>query len=57
MSNDEIASVSALSDAMQSLLCRAYDNDVDVEGGLDCRNGSEYPDWDVMITEVEKNDD
>lgn len=57
MSDDEVTSASALSDAVQSLLCRAHDNDVDIEGGLDCRNGPDYPDWDVIITEVEKNDD
>lgn len=54
MSDDTITSRSALNDALQSLLCRASDNDIDVAGGWDCRNGPEYPDWDIVITEVEK---
>ena len=54
---DDLTSRSALSEAIQSLLKRAYDNGVDVEGGMDCRNGSGYPDWDVVITEVQKSDD
>ena len=57
MSDDELTSNSALTEAVRSLLRRAYDNGVDVEGGLDCRNGADYPDWDVVITEVEKSDD
>lgn len=40
---------------LKSLLLRAYDNGIDVEGGWECRNGDEHPDWDVLITEVEKN--
>ena len=28
----------------------------DIEGGWDCRNGRDYPDWDVLITEVEKSE-
>lgn len=41
---------------LKSLLLRAYDNGIDVEGGWECRNGGEHPDWDVIITEVEKNE-
>ncbi|MEF8786170.1 MAG: hypothetical protein V5A45_09575 [Haloarculaceae archaeon] len=41
---------------LQSLLRQAHENGIDVEGGWDCRNGAEHPDWDVMITEVKKND-
>ncbi|APE95269.1 MAG: hypothetical protein ACQEQJ_05810 [Halobacteriota archaeon] len=40
---------------LQALLVRAYENGVDVEGAFDCRNGVEHPDWDVVVTEVEKN--
>lgn len=57
MSDDEIATPSALSEAIQTLLNRAHDNGVDVEGGWDCRNGPDYPDWDVVVTEVSKGDD
>ena len=41
---------------LKALLRRAYENGIDVEGGFECRNGVEHPDWDVIITEVEKND-
>lgn len=41
---------------LRSLLLRAYDNGIDVEGGWECRNGAEHPDWDVIVTEVEKNE-
>ena len=41
---------------LKSLLRRAYTNGIDVEGGWDCRNGVEHPDWDVIVTEVRKNE-
>ena len=40
----------------QALLLRAYENGIDVEGGFECRNGADHPDWDVIVTEVEKNE-
>jgi hypothetical protein len=40
----------------QALLLRAYENGIDVEGGFECRNGGDHPDWDVIVTEVEKNE-
>lgn len=40
---------------LKALLVRAYENGIDVEGGFECRNGVEHPDWDVIVTEVEKN--
>ncbi len=39
---------------LQSLLREANENGIHVEGGWDCRNGEEHPDWDVLITEVKK---
>lgn len=57
MSDDTVTSRTELNEALKSLLSRAYDNGVDVEGGWDCRNGPDYPDWDIVITEVVKNDD
>ena len=36
------------------LLRRAHANGIDVEGGWECRNGVEHPDWDVIVTEVRK---
>ena len=40
---------------LRSLLRRADTNGIDVEGGWECRNGATHPDWDVIITEVQKN--
>lgn len=50
------ASKEELSAELQGLLVSAYENGIDVEGGFECRNGPENPDWDVVVTEVEKND-
>jgi len=41
---------------LQGLLLRAYESGIDVEGGFECRNGAEHPDWDVIVTEVTKNE-
>lgn len=41
---------------LQALLLRAYESGLDVKGGFECRNGADHPDWDVIITEVKKND-
>lgn len=55
MSADEPAPTTRqeLNAELKSLLARAYDNDIQVKGGWECRNGGGYPDWDVVITEVE----
>ncbi|MDJ1432443.1 hypothetical protein [Halostagnicola sp. A-GB9-2] len=45
-----------LNDELKALLRRAYSNGVDVEGGWNCRNGADHPDWDVIVTEVRKNE-
>ncbi|MGQ3412940.1 hypothetical protein ACT4ML_11845 [Natrinema sp. LN54] len=42
---------------LQALLRRAYDSELEIEGGWDCRNGTDYPDWDVIVTEVRKNEE
>ena len=44
-----------LHEALQTLVREAHANGVDVAGGWECRNGAEYPDFDVLITEVTKN--
>lgn len=44
----------SLDEALRALLQQAHENDVDVKGGWECRNGDGYPDWDIVITEVEK---
>lgn len=45
-----------LNEELKALLRRAYESGIDVEGGIACRNGADHPDWDVVITEVEKNE-
>lgn len=40
--------------ALGTLLQEAADAGVSVEGGWDCRNGDDYPDWDVVVTTLEK---
>jgi hypothetical protein len=51
-----VMSKAELNAELKALLIRAYKNGIDVEGGFECRNGVEHPDWDVIVTEVEKND-
>lgn len=41
-------------DALNGLIQSAHANDVDVEGGWECRTRSGNPDWDVVILEVSK---
>ena len=52
-----ITSRAELRAALQMVLLRADEMGIDVKGGFDCRNGGDRPDWDVLITEVEKNGD
>jgi hypothetical protein len=58
MSSEEtpLASREELNAELQALLLEAYENGIDVEGGFECRNGVDHPDWDVIVTEVEKNE-
>ena len=51
-----LTSKTDLNAELKALLRRAYNNGIDVEGGWECRNGAEHPDWDVIITEVQKNE-
>ena len=51
-----LSSKEELKAELKKLLRRAYDGGVDVQGGFECRNGPEHPDWDIVITEVVKND-
>lgn len=41
---------------LQALLRRAHSSGIEIEGGFECRNGAEFPDWEVVVTEVAKND-
>lgn len=51
-----LTSEEALNAELIALLRRAHTGGIEVKGGWDCRNGPEHPDWDVIITEVRKND-
>ncbi|ELY44883.1 hypothetical protein [Natronorubrum bangense] len=50
-----LSSEAELHAELKALFRRAHANGIDVEGGWECRNGTEHPDWDVIVTEVEKN--
>lgn len=52
-----ITSEEELNEALKALLRRAHNNDIDVRGGWECRNGEEHPDWDLVVTEVRKNEE
>lgn len=41
---------------LRELLQTAFRNGLSVQGGWDARNGSTYPDWDVVVTRVAKPD-
>ena len=49
-----VTSRKELNAELKALLRKASENGMDVEGGFECRNGIEHPDWDVIVTEVEK---
>ncbi len=51
-----LTSKEELNAELKALLLEAYRSGIDVEGGFECRNGVEHPDWDVIVTEVEKTD-
>lgn len=51
-----ITSQEELNEELKALLRRAHNNGIDVRGGWECRNGEEHPDWDLIITEVQKNE-
>ncbi|OVE85575.1 hypothetical protein [Natronolimnobius baerhuensis] len=56
LEDTSLTSKEELNAELKALLQRAYESGVDVEGGFECRNGVEHPDWDVIITEVTKNE-
>ena len=41
---------------LRSLLRRAHDAGVDVEGAWECRNGADRPDWEAVVSELRKPD-
>lgn len=48
------ASGSELNAALEDLLRRADANGVSVEGGWDCVDSGPHPNWDVVVTAVER---
>lgn len=52
----QLTSKAELNTELKALLLKAHGNGIDIEGGFECRNGGEHPDWDVIVTEVEKNE-
>jgi hypothetical protein len=46
-----------LNEMLGELLRMASRNGLSVRGGWDAQNGPEYPDWDIVITRVEKPED
>ncbi len=54
MNSDAPTSRKTLKKEFRTLLRQAHENGADVRGGWECRNGDGHPDWDVVITEVEK---
>lgn len=59
MSRDDAPPLSEkeFTEELQHLLLRGADNGIHVEGAWECRNGPDYPDYDVVVTEVKKNQD
>jgi len=51
-----LSSKEELSAELKTLLRRAYKSGIDVKGAFECRNGAEHPDWEIIVTEVEKKD-
>lgn len=49
-----LESEAAFADALRSLVRRAHDGGVGIKGGWECRTDADMPDWDVLVTEVEK---
>jgi hypothetical protein len=48
------ATEAELNAELKTLIRHAHENGIEVRGGWPCRNGTGHPDWDVVVTEVEK---
>jgi hypothetical protein len=55
-SDETVTTAKEFNESLTELVRSAYENGVDIEGGWECRNPSENPDWDVMILEVTKRE-
>ena len=56
-SDETITTADEFNESLTDLMRTAYENGVDVEGGWECRNRTENPDWDVVILEITKKAD
>ena len=52
--NDTPETTEAFAAALETLIQQAADAGVTVTGGWDCRAAGDAPDWDVVITEVDR---
>ena len=50
----EITTSGAFIGTLTDLIRAAHTNGVDVSGAWECRNGDDAPDWEAIITELEK---
>lgn len=41
---------------LQEVLLAAIENDVDPRGAWEIRNGETHPDWEIMVTELAKEE-
>ncbi|UWG48519.1 Uncharacterized protein HSRCO_2250 [Halanaeroarchaeum sp. HSR-CO] len=55
--DDTIESVAEFEAALHQLLILADQNDVDPVGAWEYRNGQSVPDWEVVVSELAKQDD
>lgn len=53
---NEVTTEEEFAERLGELVYTAYEKGVDIEGGWECRNSSEDPDWAVLILEVTKKD-
>lgn len=52
----EISTEAEFDSALQTLLLEALNNDLDIQGVWEYRNGHTYPDLEVLVTELAKSD-
>ena len=51
-----LASKTGLKTELESLLRWAPINRIEAKRMSECQKGAEHPDWDVIVTEVQKNE-
>lgn len=53
--NPQLTSREEFRAELHAVLRRAYEDGIEIKGGYECRNGDGHPDWDVVVTEVDKD--